>query len=241
MISDQKANGLQVLHEDEHCLFISKPSGVLTQAPPGIDSVESRIKQHLQLNDSTTKSPYLGVPHRLDRAASGVMVFAKTRSAARTLAEQFQSKTVEKTYWALLEGRINEERGTWINCMRKIEGEPRSELVSQDHPEAKQAILHFVNRRYSEGITWLEIQLETGRNHQIRLQAGTRGYPILGDQLYGSTRAFGEPFPDERLRAIALHARRLTLMHPTSRKSMTIESPPPDPWQPYFSARGTIT
>ena len=241
MIPDQKPDNFLVLFEDEHCLFISKPSGVLTQAPPGIDSVESRIKQYLPLRDPSYTAPYLGVPHRLDRAASGVMVFAKTRSAARTLAEQFQSKTVVKTYWALVEGSVNDERGTWIDWMRKIEGEPRSELVSQDHPEAKQAILHFVNRGYSEGITWLEIQLETGRNHQIRLQAGTRGHPILGDQLYGSTHSFGESFPDERLRAIALHARRLTLMHPASRKSMTVEALPPQSWQTYFSASGTIT
>lgn len=241
MISDQKAYGLHVLHEDDHCLFISKSSGVLTQAPQGIDSVESQIKHHLKLKDSASNTPYLGVPHRLDRAASGVMVFAKTRSAARTLAEQFQSKTVAKIYWALVEGRINDERGTWIDWMLKIKGEPRSELISQDHPEAKQAILHFVNRGYFEGITWLEIQLETGRNHQIRLQAGSRGYPILGDYLYGSTRGFGEPFPDERLRAIALHARRLTLMHPSSSRSMTIEALPPEPWQPYISAIGSIT
>jgi 23S rRNA pseudouridine1911/1915/1917 synthase len=241
MISDQKPNDLQVLHEDEHCLFISKPSGVLTQAPAKIDSMESRIKQYLPQKDPSFTTPYLGVPHRLDRAASGVMVFAKTRSAARTLAEQFQSKKVEKTYWMLVEDRFKDEHGTWIDWMRKIEGEPRSEIVSQDHPEAKQAILHFVNRGHFEGITWLEVHLETGRNHQIRLQAGTRGHPILGDQLYGSIRPFGEQFPDERLRAIALHARRLTLKHPASRKSMTVEAPPPESWQPYFSAIGTIT
>jgi len=236
MSSDPKTFDFQVLYEDPHCLFVNKPSGVLTQAPPGIDSVERRIKSYLQSTDA-----YLGVPHRLDRAASGVMVFARTTKAARRLAEQFQAKTVEKTYWALVEGIVDKPQGTWIDSMRKVENEPRAELISPDHPDAKQAILHFVQRGHTETITWLEIHLETGRTHQIRLQTGSRGHPILGDHLYGSKSLFGDTHADERLNAIALHARRLTLIHPTNRQSMTIEAPPPEPWQQLLTQFNPIT
>lgn len=236
---DQINPGVQVLFEDEQCLFVNKPSGILTQAPPGIESIERSIKSYLQATDQG--EPYLGVPHRLDRAASGIMAFAKTPKAARRLAEQFQAKTVEKTYWALVEGTVAEMKGTWIDWMCKIKGEPRSELLHRDHPEARQAILHFSKRGHFEDITWLEIRLETGRNHQIRLQAGSRHHTILGDHLYGSKLNFGEAHSDERMRAIALHARRLTLMHPTNRDMMTIEAPPPEPWQQYFPLFHPIT
>lgn len=231
---DYFGSTIPVLYEDADCLFVNKPTGILTQAPPGIVSIESLIKSYLGSSDSPRKTLYLGVPHRLDRASSGVMVFAKTPKAARRLAEQFQLKAVEKTYWALVEGKIAEEKGTWIDWMKKIEGEPRSELVSNDHSEARQAILHFINMGYSDNVTWLEIQLETGRTHQIRLQMGSRLMPILGDHLYGSKQVFGEQLADERLRAIALHSRRLTLIHPTNRGKMTIEAPPPPSWIPYL-------
>ncbi|HQR07948.1 MAG TPA: RluA family pseudouridine synthase [Gemmatales bacterium] len=233
MSSDQKPLGFQILFEDPQCLFVNKPAGVLTQAPPGIDSIERRIKSYLQ--ESTQVEPYLGVPHRLDRAASGVMVFAKTTKAARRLAEQFQAKIVEKVYWALVEGKVIEQHGTWVDSMRKVDGEPRAALIPADYPEAKKAILHFIKRGQAGAITWLEIRLETGRTHQIRLQTGSRGHPILGDQLYGSKVIFGDPHSDERLRAIALHARQLTLVHPTKRQSMTIEAPPTDTWQQHVA------
>lgn len=236
MSSDPMNLGFQIVFEDDHCLFVNKPSGVLTQAPPGIDSIERRIKFYL-----TSTDPYLGVPHRLDRAASGAMVFAKSSKAARRLAEQFQARTVEKTYWALTEGKIIEQKGTWIDSMRKVENEPRAELVPEDNPEAKQAILHFLQRGQKETVTWLEIRLETGRTHQIRLQAGSRGHPILGDQLYGSKSFFGEAHPDDRLNAIALHASKLTLIHPINKQSMTIEAPPPETWQPYLTPFNHIT
>ncbi|MFT3881830.1 MAG: RluA family pseudouridine synthase [Gemmatales bacterium] len=236
MSSNPKTFGIEVLFKDDDCLFVNKPSGVLTQAPPGIDSIERRIKSYLKSADS-----YLGVPHRLDRAASGVMVFAKTPKAARRLAEQFQAKTVEKIYWALVAGKVSEPQGTWIDSMRKVVGVPRAELIPADHPEAKQAILHYITRGQTEAITWLEIHLETGRTHQIRLQAGRRGHPILGDQLYGSNSLFGETHVDERLRAIALHAHKLSLIHPTNRQSMTIEAPPPVSWLPYLDQFHPVT
>jgi 23S rRNA pseudouridine1911/1915/1917 synthase len=132
-----------ILHEDPHCLVVVKPSGLLTQAPPGIDSLEIRIKRYLRQTAEAGKEPYLGVPHRLDRPASGVMVFAKTRTAAQRISEQFQDQRVKKTYWAVLEGAVAEESGTWIDSMRKVEGEARSEIAEEHASGAQRAVLHF--------------------------------------------------------------------------------------------------
>lgn len=221
---------LQILHEDAHCLVVIKPSGLLTQAPPGIDSLEIRIKRYLRQSAEAGKEPYLGVPHRLDRPASGVMIFAKTRTAAQRISEQFQDQRIEKTYWALVQGSVPDEAGTWIDSMRKVDGEARSEIVGEQDAGAQRAVLHFKKLGQTEAFTWLAIQLETGRTHQIRLQAGSRGFPILGDELYGSIAGFGAAFEDTRLRAIALHARDLQFFHPKTREVMQFSAPVTAAW-----------
>jgi 23S rRNA pseudouridine1911/1915/1917 synthase len=220
----------EILYEDAQCLVVVKSSGLLTQAPPGIDSLEIRIKRYLRQNAEPGKEPYLGVPHRLDRPASGVMVFAKTRTAAQRISEQFQDQRTEKTYWALVQGDVKEQSGTWIDWMRKIEGEARSEVVGEQDPGAQRAVLHFKKLGQKEAFTWLAIQLETGRTHQIRLQAGSRGLPILGDDLYGSTATFGEQFADVRMRAIALHARDIRFFHPKTREEVQFSAPASTDW-----------
>lgn len=223
-------HGFDVLWEDDRCIVVNKPNGVLTQAPPGIDCLEWRIRRYLQYSTSSVKHPYLGVPHRLDRPVSGVMVFAKTKPAARALHEQFQNKTVSKRYWALLHGTIVKSPVSWHNWMRKIDGESRSELVSADHPEAKEAILHLAVKGTSENYTWVEIELVTGRSHQIRLQSSSRGHPVLGDVQYGSSELFGEKVSDPRFQPMALHARLLQFQHPISKQPMLIEAPLPALW-----------
>jgi 23S rRNA pseudouridine1911/1915/1917 synthase len=240
-----------ILFEDSQCLVVVKPSGILTQAPPGIDSLEIRIKRYLRQSAEAGKEPYLGVPHRLDRPASGVMVFAKTRTAAQRISEQFQDQRIEKTYWALVQGAVAEESGTWIDSMRKVEGEARSEIVGEQDVGGQRAVLHFkrlgviqaagtAGRASSGGqsFTWLTIKLETGRTHQIRLQAGSRGFPILGDELYGATTQFGEAFDDARMRAIALHARDLKLFHPKTRGTMSFSAPLSAAWEASLAGGG---
>lgn len=220
-----------ILFEDPQCLVVVKPSGLLTQAPPGIDSLEIRIKRYLRQSAEAGREPYLGVPHRLDRPASGVMIFAKTRTAAQRISEQFQDQRIEKTYWALVQGLVGEDSGTWIDSMRKVEGEARSEIVGEQDAGSQRAVLHFKKLGQTDAFTWLAIQLETGRTHQIRLQAGSRGFPILGDELYGSSVGFGETFEDARLRAIALHARDLQFFHPKSREAMQFSAPVSAAWE----------
>ncbi len=219
------------LYEQGAVMVVNKPSGLLTQAPPGIDSMELRIKSFLKRRDQKPGKVYVGVPHRLDRPASGAMVFVKNVRAARRLTEQFQARTVTKTYWAVVAGNVREARGNWTDWMRKVPDEARSELVTADHPDAQLAELEFRVVGRADNLTWLEINLGTGRTHQIRLQAAGRGHPIVGDALYGSERQFGPVQPDHRLRPIALHARRLAFEHPITHEPVDIVAPVPDVWR----------
>jgi 23S rRNA pseudouridine1911/1915/1917 synthase len=230
------APGFDILHEDAACLVASKPGGLATQAPLGIDSLEFRIKRFLQQRDqspgeSSSSPVYLGVPHRLDRPASGVIVFAKTRRAARRISEQFEGRLVAKTYWALVEGVVEPDAAEWIDHLKKIDGEPRTVVVDATDLGGRIAILKYRALRRLPGRTLLEIELETGRTHQIRVQCARRGHPLLGDELYGSREPFGPWNDDERQRLIALHARSLSFRHPTTREPVTFVAPLPPPWR----------
>ena len=230
---------LEILYEEGPVIAINKRAGILTQAPPGIDSLEARLKALLIKREQKEGNCYLGVPHRLDRPASGVILFAKHVRAARRLSEQFEGRLIEKKYWALLTGSVEEAEGTWIDYMRKIPGRAEAELLEPIHPDAREAVLHYRvlkrltvpnNENGTNVVSWLEIHLETGRTHQIRLQTSSHGHPILGDALYGAAIPFGTPFEDERLRAIALHAREISFSHPMTREKITLTAPVSPDW-----------
>ena len=221
--------GFQILYEQNGCLVVCKPPGVLTQSPPGIDSLEVRIKTYLGGMDRLGET-YLGVPHRLDRPASGAIIFAKDIRTTRKLGEQFEKRRVHKVYWACVEGQVTPETGRWEDFLYKVAGEPRAEVVGVGHPEGRHAALQYRVLKSFEWGTWLEIELETGRTHQIRVQAASRGHPVLGDRQYGSTKLFGPQFEDERLQAIALHARSLTFRDPLSRETVTVVAPLENYW-----------
>lgn len=222
--------GFQILHECEECLAVSKPPGLSTQAPPGIDSLEVRIKDYLRGRDGTSDEVYLGLPHRIDRPASGAMVFGKSRRATRALARQFERRLVRKVYWACVQAQVTPPAGTWKDFVRKIPGVARAEVVEADHPDARAAVLHYRTLGAGPWGSWLVIELETGRTHQVRVQAASRGHPILGDAQYGSTLPFGPQHEDVRLRAIALHARSLTFYHPTTREPISVTAPVAEAW-----------
>jgi 23S rRNA pseudouridine1911/1915/1917 synthase len=221
--------GFQILYEQGGCLAVCKPPGVLTQAPPGIDSLELRIKAYLA-GGKASESVYLGVPHRLDRPASGAIIFSKDLRTLRKLGAQFEKRRVHKVYWACVAGCIAEEAGRWEDFLYKVAGEPRAEVVAASHPEGRHAALQYRVLRTFEWGSWLEIELKTGRTHQIRVQAASRGHPVLGDTQYGSTMSFGPQFDDERLQAIALHARSLSFRDPESRQTVTVVAPVADYW-----------
>lgn len=217
--------GFEPIFEDEHILVVNKPPGIATQAPRQFDSLEARIRTYLARRAEEDRQPYLGIPHRLDRAVSGVMVFAKRKKAAQRLARQFENRVVEKTYHALVEGFPAEDDGTWIDYVRKIPDRPQAEVVADTHPDARQAILHFAVEERAPDHTRLRIQLETGRMHQIRVQCAARGMPVVGDVLYGSQTPFGPEPRHERERQIALHASRLAFMHPRTREPVEYHHP----------------
>jgi 23S rRNA pseudouridine1911/1915/1917 synthase len=232
---------LEILFEDSSCLAVNKPAGLSTQLPPRIDSLERHVREWLARQAAATGEPadeiYLGLPHRLDRPVSGVILFAKTRRAARFISRQFERRQVKKVYWACMEGLVEPPEGTWIDFVRKVPDQPRVVIATSDAPGAQQAVLHYrtlalpmaavADRPFS----WLEIELETGRMHQVRIQAASRSHPVIGDVQYGATTRFGSETADPRERAIALHARTLTFQHPETKESLTLAAPLPASWQ----------
>lgn len=222
-------DGFQILYEDGPVLAVNKPAGVATQAPPQFDSLEVRVRKYLA-ERARADWAYLGVPHRLDRPVSGVILFATKRRAAFKLSRQFEHRSVEKTYWACVAGIVSPAEGTWTDHLWKVYGQPRAVVVEPAHPGAQEAILHYRTLATGAGVTLLEIRLETGRTHQIRVQASSRGHAVLGDEMYGSQVPFGPASEDPRNRAIALHARSIVFHHPTGNTRIRIEASLPDYW-----------
>jgi 23S rRNA pseudouridine1911/1915/1917 synthase len=219
----------RVLFEDNHCLAIAKPAPLLTQGvPTGLPTLEAWAKAYLRDKYSKRGNVYLGVPHRLDRPVSGVVLFARTSKAAARLAEQFQHQQVEKVYWAKVQGEVEPASGTWEDWLVKIADEARAEVAAAGTPGAKRAVLHY--RALAGGL--LELRPRTGRTHQLRVQTSSRGHPIHGDELYGSAVPFGPPAELSRDRVIALHARSLTFLHPIRYEPMTVTADLPDYWSP---------
>ena len=240
---------LTILYENGPCLVVFKPPGLSTQAPVAFDSLELRVKAlvrsraaeaalaaaaeagELSARQAANDRVYLGVPHRLDRPVSGPVVFALTRRAARRLSKQFERRMVEKVYWVAVAGQVEPPSGTWRDIMRKVPYESRSEITTPDMPEAKNAVLHYRTLGRGAFGSWLEVRLETGRMHQIRLQAASRGWPVLGDKLYGCEVPYGPATDDKSQQAIALHGRSLAFGHPLTRELVTVVAEPPVQWQ----------
>jgi RluA family pseudouridine synthase len=222
---------LEILYHDGPCLVLNKPAGLLTQAPVGIDSLEVRVKEFFREREQKEGRIYLGLPHRLDRPVSGAIVFARHVRAAQRLSAQFEDRTVTKVYWAFVEGEVEPDEGTWTDHLHKRHGMAQAEVVPANDPRGKLAVMRYRVLERNDVGTWLEVELETGRTHQIRVQAASRGYPVVGDVQYGSTRSFGEPFEDERLRAIALHARQLGFRHPMTKEPIDVIAPVAAAWK----------
>jgi 23S rRNA pseudouridine1911/1915/1917 synthase len=223
---------LTILFEDNHCLAVAKPAPLLTQGvPPGIPTLEAMVKSYLKERYHKAGNVYLGIPHRLDRPVSGVVVFARNTKAARRLAEQFQQRQVTKIYWAAVEGDVEPAEGKWEDWLLKLPEEARTERATPETPGARHAVLRYKRLLRADGCCLLEIQPETGRMHQIRVQAATRGWPVRGDVIYGSKLPFGPPAELPRERVIALHARRLTFLHPIRYEPVTVTAPLPEAWR----------
>ena len=226
---------IEILLESPWFLVINKPSGVLTQAVPSIDSVQTRLVEQLHAKDPEAPKPFIGIPHRLDRVTSGAMVVARNQRALRRLSDQFASRKVNKIYHAMVPKIFDTDEVSWKDTMRKVPNEARAELVSADESGAKEAILrfHVVGQHLLEGqmpVSMVEIELETGRMHQIRLQFASHGHPILGDLMYGSELEWLGSIPGERESPIALHARKIEFRHPQNAELVSVVASYPSGW-----------
>jgi 23S rRNA-/tRNA-specific pseudouridylate synthase len=239
---------MHVIQESSGVVAVWKPAGLATQAPAGIPSAESWLRQQRHVEP---RSGYLGVPHRLDRGVSGVVLFAATPRAARKLSRQFERREVHKTYLAIAacddaDGGVVErmavEAVTWRDRLEKIADEARARIMPIDEPGGREAVtVARLRRRLSPDRLLLELSPVTGRMHQLRLQAAARRLPIVGDDLYGvaddtwamppvSGTVFSPLADDPRTRPIALHACRISYADPETGAEVTIEAELPAYW-----------
>jgi len=210
---------MDILYEDNHLLVVNKPAGQLVQGDQtGRSTLLDEAKSWLKKNYNKPGNVFLGLVHRLDRRASGVVVLARTTKAASRLSEEIRSRRPRKTYWAQVAGEVPPQ-GQFIDQLEREEFNSR--VVAA--PAGKEARLSYKRLNYVDGVCLVEVALETGRHHQIRVQFSHRGFPILGDRRYGSRKAFGND-------AIALHAREMLIRHPTLGEEMSFVAEPNEDW-----------
>lgn len=220
---------LNVLYEDNHLLVINKPAGIATMgSTAGTTTLVTAAKAYLKHTYQKPGNVYLGVVSRLDAPVTGVVLFARTSKAAGRLSEVFRRREVDKTYWAVVDsGRSPAARrlpdaGELENWVRKDESQRKMVICTEGDCGAQLARLRYRTISERGHQRWLEIQLLTGRKHQIRVQCAARGWAILGDEKYGSNHSFA--------RGIALHAARLRVPHPIGSRTMNFEAPVPAYW-----------
>jgi 23S rRNA pseudouridine1911/1915/1917 synthase len=218
------AHRLKILYEDNHLLAISKPAGLPTMGvATDVPSVVSLAKQYIKQAYGKPGGVYLGIVSRLDAGTSGVVLLARTSKAAARLTEQFRTHAVEKIYWAILTGSINPPSGQWVDWIAKDEDRQRMIISGRWDKHAKEAQLRYRRLAELDCGSLVEIELLTGRKHQIRVQFAARGHSVLGETKYGR----GAPFAN----GLALHARRLTVEHPVRREPVVLVAPIPKSWR----------
>lgn len=216
---------IQVIYEDNHLLVINKPAELATMgALAGEPTAAAWAAEYLKKRYQKPGNAFVGVVSRLDSFVSGVLVLARTSKAARRLTEQFRERQTSKLYYACVEGELYQT--AWHTLSTHITKNDAAHRMMAAHPsdrDAQSASLQFRSLASSAQRTLLEIDLLTGRKHQIRLQLADYGHPILGDNKYGATSKFPK--------GIALHAHQLTIAHPTLRTPMTFHAPVPNAWR----------
>ena len=214
---------MTVLYEDNHLIIVNKQTGEIVQGDKTGDTPLSDIvKDWLKKKHNKPGNVYLGVVHRLDRPVSGVVLFAKTSKALPRLNKMFAGHiNVHKTYWAIVQNRPKEDKGTLTHWLTRQEKNNTAKAYDREVPGAKKAVLDYEVIASSDRYHLLEINLHTGRHHQIRCQLAKIGCPIKGDLKYGAPRSN----PDG---SISLHARNLTLEHPVSHESISVTAPVPE-------------
>lgn len=206
-------NNLNILYEDNHIIVIEKPANILSQADNTKDmDMLSLVKAYLKEKYQKPGNVYLGLVHRLDRPVGGIMVFAKTSKAASRLNKSMNEGLFHKCYYAVINGILPKKEDTLIDFLEKTE----DKKVLLNTPNGKKAILHYKVIEEKDNLSLVDIALETGRYHQIRVQFASRGYPLYGDQLYGK----------QDKNQIALCAYKLSFPHPTTKEMLTFKIKP---------------
>lgn len=213
---------MTVLYEDNHIIIVNKTTSEIVQGDKTGDKPLSEIvKEWLKEKYNKPGNVFCGVTHRLDRPVSGIVVFAKTSKALSRMNEMFKNKDVKKTYWAIVKNTPKQAVGTLKHYLIKNEKQNKSYAHNTEKPGSKLAILHYKLISRSDKYNLLEVDLETGRHHQIRVQLSQMGCPIKGDLKYGSDRSN----PDG---GISLHARKISFIHPVSKELIEVTAPLPD-------------
>jgi len=220
---------MQVLYEDNHIIIVSKLPGEIVQGDKTGDvPLSETVAAYLKEKYSKPGNVFVGVPHRLDRPVSGVVVLAKTSKALARLNEMFRVGSVDKRYLAIVKNRPKQAEGRLENWLVRNEKQNRSYAYDREVPGSKQAILNYRLVASSVNYHLLEVELLTGRHHQIRCQLSKMGCPIKGDLKYGAERSN----PDG---SISLHAFHVTFEHPVSHEMIDVKAPLPDDalWQSF--------
>ena len=213
---------MTVVYEDNHIIIVNKTASEIVQGDKTGDTpLSETVKQYLKEKYNKPGNVFIGVTHRLDRPVSGLVVFAKTSKALSRLNDMFRQGEVEKTYWAIVKNAPAAEEGNLVHYMIKNEKQNKSYAYDKEVKGSKKAILDYRLIGHSQNYFLLEVNLHTGRHHQIRCQLAKMGCPIKGDLKYGSPRSN----PDG---SICLHARRVRFIHPVSKELIELEAPLPE-------------
>ena len=212
---------LQVLFEDNHIIIINKRSGDITQGDKtGDKPLSDVVKKYVKEKYNKAGNVFLGVVHRLDRPTSGVIIFARTSKALERLNKMLRDKLIQKTYWAVVKDRPQKEKDTLINFLKKNPKNNKSSVYAKEIEGSKKAILHYQTVKKLDNYSLLEVDLETGRHHQIRAQLSAIGFPIKGDLKYGFNRSNKDG-------SIHLHAKKIEFIHPVTKEKISVLAPTP--------------
>jgi 23S rRNA pseudouridine1911/1915/1917 synthase len=215
-----KAN-LQVLFEDNHLIIVNKRAGDITQGDKtGDKPLSDVVKEYVKEKYNKAGNVFLGVVHRLDRPTSGVIIFARTSKALERLNKMLRDKIISKTYWAVIKSHPKNEKDTLINFLKKNPKNNKSSVYTKEITDSKKAILHYNVIKKLDNYSLVEIDLETGRHHQIRAQLSFIGFPIKGDLKYGFNRSNKDG-------SIHLHARKIEFIHPVTKEQISVIAPTP--------------
>ena len=201
-----------LLYEDNHLIVFNKQPGLLVQGDKTGDiSLLDLLKNYLKVTKKKEGNVYLGLVHRLDRTSSGVIVFAKTSKALSRLNKQFKNREVFKIYWGIVEGSKMPKKEKLTNWVKKNQKKNKSFVLNEELKGSKKAVLTYNLIKRFKNYSFIKVELETGRHHQIRCQMAHRGFPVKGDLKYGSKRS-------NKSSCIYLHSRELALVHPVTRQ-----------------------